>query len=218
MAFLESLFGSPGAFEKVERFTPQQQQLQQQALQQFGPLLQQLQQPADISPILEQRRKSFQEQTVPGLAERFTSLGGSGQRSSAFRGALGSAGAGLEADLAALQSQVGLQDLGRQQQLLGLLSGLGMQPSFESVYKPGSQGLFGAAAQGIGGGLGSFVGSGGNPLAGLMGLLGGRQQAQAQPGGASADQYGNLLQLLYGLMGQQQGQSTGQQYNPLPLA
>lgn len=47
----------------------------------------------------------FYGQTVPTLAERFTAAGGGAQRSSAFRGALGSAGRDLGVGLAALGEQ-----------------------------------------------------------------------------------------------------------------
>jgi hypothetical protein len=107
MAFLPSLFGSSGQLKQLDRFNPQQQNVQNQALGQFGPLLQQLQKPADINPILNQRRQSFQTDTLPSIAERFSSLGGSGQRSSAFQNAVGRAGSDLETQLASLQSQVG---------------------------------------------------------------------------------------------------------------
>ena len=45
----------------------------------------QLQQPGkfDFAPIAAQARKGFQEQTIPSIFERFTSMGGSGGRSSA---------------------------------------------------------------------------------------------------------------------------------------
>lgn len=51
--------------------------------------------------------RQFNEQIVPGLAERFTSLGA--QDSSAFRQALGAAGADLMERLAALRGNLGLQ-------------------------------------------------------------------------------------------------------------
>lgn len=186
MAFLESLFGSPGQIEQVSRFTPQQQALQDQMLSALGPLLQQLQQPTDISDIMAQRQRAFQEETVPGLAERFTAMGGAGgQRSSAFQGALGRAGGALQQDLAALQQQGQQQELGRLQGLFGGLSQGAFQPSFETAFRPGTTGFLGglapAAGQALGLGLTGGFG-GGNPLMALLSLLGGRQQQQAQIG------------------------------------
>lgn len=61
--------------------------------------------------------QDFQTQTVPSIAELFTSMGSGGQSSSAFRGALGQAGVGLQTNLAALRQnralnllQLGLGD------------------------------------------------------------------------------------------------------------
>ncbi len=51
--------------------------------------------------------REFQEQTVPGLAERFSSLGA--RNSSAFGQALGSAGASLAERLASLAGGIGMQ-------------------------------------------------------------------------------------------------------------
>jgi hypothetical protein len=191
MAFFDSIFGSSGQLQQISKFNPQQQNVQNQALGQFGPLLQQLQKPADINPILDQRRQSFQTETLPSIAERFSSLGGSGQRSSAFQNAIGRAGSDLETQLGSLQSQVGLQDLNRQQSLLGLLGQLGMQPSTEHFYQQGSPGLVGNLSEGLGkiapyliplllgagtGGVGLAAGAGASGLMSILGsLLGGRQ-------------------------------------------
>ena len=56
--------------------------------------------------------RQFHEQIVPALAERFSGLGAGAQSSSAFSQALGSAGAGLSENLAALRGQLGLQGAG----------------------------------------------------------------------------------------------------------
>lgn len=197
MAFLQSLFGSSGQLKTLDRFKPNQQGLQNQAISQFGPLLQNLQKPADIEPILNQRRQSFNEQTIPSIAERFSSLGGGSQRSSAFQNALGRAGSDLETQLASLQSQVGLQDLNRQQGLLGLLSQLGMQPSFEHFYQPGETGLLGHAAQGAGMGLGLYAGGLG------AGALGGIGEGIQKAGGLS-----NYLSSIFG--GRKEQNTTNQ--------
>ena len=203
MSFLSQLFGSSGQSKQIPTMNPQQLAQQQQSLQQFGPLSQQLQKPFDINPIINQRQQSFQTNTVPSLAERFTSLGGSGQRSSAFANALGRAGSDLETQLASLQSQVGLQDLNRQQSLLGLLGNIGFQPSFENAYQQGDPGLLGHAAQGAGMGLGLYAGglaggaagAGGGILDMLSKWLGGRQDQQ---GGMQSNN-------SFGMGGQQQG-------------
>jgi hypothetical protein len=87
-----------------------------------------------FEPIDQLARQKFEQETIPGLAERFAGLGG--LNSTAFQGELGKAGTNLESQLAALRSQHGLQQgqLGLQQQdvasrragILGQL-GLGQQ-------------------------------------------------------------------------------------------
>ena len=112
-----------------------------------------------FEPIAANARRQFQTVGVPGLAERFTSIGG-GQRSSAFQGALGSANAELESALAALGSQYGLQ---QQNSLLQML-GLGLQPSFENIYMPRSPGF----GESFAGGIGEQAGK---ALPGIIGLI-----------------------------------------------
>jgi hypothetical protein len=162
--FLQSLqnniFGTQGQFKQAPRFTPQQSGvLNQNVLPAIAPLLQQLQQRQGqgFEPIAQKARSQFNTQTIPSLAERFTSLGG--QRSSAFQGALGSAGAGLDESLAALGSQYENQQQGQQQQLLMALLGLGLQPQFENTFQPGTPGL-----------LNNLFGGGG--LSSLLSLIG----------------------------------------------
>jgi hypothetical protein len=67
--------------------------------------------PSDIDPILNQARLRFNTQTVPGIAEKFTSLGGSGSHAgSNFINQIGGANAGLESDLEALRAQYNLYE------------------------------------------------------------------------------------------------------------
>ena len=159
---LDFLLGSPERMQQVQRFSPQQQQLQNQSIQQALSLLQGSPDAyKGFQPIAQQARSQFQKSTVPSLAERFTSLGSGSQRSSAFQGALGSASSDLEQGLAALQSQYG-------QNQLGSLLNLGMQPSFESLLRPAQPGFLQSLAPGIGQGIGSF-----GSLFALLKLLGG---------------------------------------------
>jgi hypothetical protein len=155
----------PGFFSSVDpttqyypSFTPEQQFSLDQLLRGGLNGIQGLQTP-DFGPIEEQAKREFQTQTIPSLAERFTSLGG-GQRSSAFQGALGSAASDLQSQLAALRSKYGLAaNEQRLQQALPQLQ-FGLQPRYESVFTPrqpsGISNLFSGISQGIGQGISSL--------------------------------------------------------------
>lgn len=65
-------------------------------------------------------KRQFEEQIVPGLAERFSGLGSGAQSSSAFSQALGTAGADLSERLAAMAGQREDSALGGLQNLLGM--------------------------------------------------------------------------------------------------
>jgi hypothetical protein len=112
------------------------------------------QMPGGVSfePLMQKAMTQFNTQTVPSLAERFTSLGGQGgQRSSAFQGALGQAGAGLQENLAAMGSQYNMQMLPMLMQLLQM----GQTPMYEQQYMPGQEGFLSKAGTGFMEGLGS---------------------------------------------------------------
>lgn len=167
MAFFSD---TPAQFKQVSQYTPQiQSALNQNVLQGLGKNF-------DFAPIAQQAREQFQTKTLPSIAERFTSLGQGAQRSSAFPAALGQAGAGLESQLAALQSQYGLQ----QQDLLSRLLG---QSGMQSAYQPGQPSallqLLAPLLMGLGGGIGGggLSGLGG----GLSSLLSQFKQPAPQP-------------------------------------
>lgn len=190
----EALLGAPGKINQLpSAYTPQQQNVQNTGLQQlldllkqnglFGQQQQQGGMPAlgglqgtyqggynsgggDFAPVAQHAMSQFASDTVPGLAERFTQLGGGGTQlgSSAFQGALGSAGAGLQESLASMGSQYGLQQrgldqqqqgLGLQQQgqnqthLINLLRSL-LNPQNDYAYTPGRQGFLPSLGQGAG--------------------------------------------------------------------
>lgn len=110
-----ALFGSSSPkIRQLPTQTPAQMALTGQAGNIAQGLLGQLNQPFGQSPIAQQARQQFQTQTIPTIAERFSSLGA--QNSSAFQNALGQAGVGLESNLASLGQQ-------NQNQLLHLLLG-----------------------------------------------------------------------------------------------
>lgn len=212
MANLSSFFGgSPARTEQTPTLSQPQQGLQNQAIQQLMSMLGQG--GGSFAPIEKQARTNFQTNTIPGLAERFTSLGSGSQRSSAFQGALGQAGSGLEQGLASLKSQHGLQQQ-------GLLSQLGMQPSFENNYFARQPGFGEQAGQG----LASIL-----PILGLIlgGSFGGPGGAAlgSTAGSAAGSGLQNLLAMLSSqgqnstssMFPQQGGGLTNRAYAPQPL-
>ena len=114
-------------------------------------------------------RQQFEQQTLPGIAERFAGLNpmGGGLSSSGFGQALGGAGAQLQAQLAGLhgglRNQAVGQAFGQYNQLAN--QGLGTR-AFENQYQPGSGGLFGGLGTGAAQGFGQLGG-----MAGLLKLL-----------------------------------------------
>lgn len=152
MAFLQGLsdffFGSQPRLQQAPLYSQDQQHTQNVGLDMLIKLLQGGQNQS-FQPIANKAVTEFNTQTVPGLAERFTALGG--QNSSAFQGALGQAGAGLQENLAAMGSQ-------QNNQLIQLLSQLGLQPRHENLVFQGQPGLLHGVAEGFGRGLGGYVG------------------------------------------------------------
>lgn len=137
------LTGSPGKSFTLPRYTPQQQGAFNQILQNSLSGLAANQ--PDFGPIENRARSQFMQQTVPGLAERFTAMGSNALSSPAFVGQLGQAGAQLEEGLAAQRAGYDLQ---KQQMLLQML-GLGLSPQFENFYQMPTTGFLGAGAKGL---------------------------------------------------------------------
>jgi hypothetical protein len=131
----EFLGGTPGRFDQVGRYNPNQERAFNQLLSQG---LQGLMNPqAGFQPIANQARQQFQNQTVPSLAERFTAGAGGALSSPAFASQLGSAGAQLEGNLASGAAQYGMNN---QSNLLQML-GMGLQPQFDTYQNPGQAGF-----------------------------------------------------------------------------
>lgn len=129
------LGGKPDYQQNIPIYSPQTMNIQNQLAQMgfggMGDYYQRLMQDPYLAfqPYAEQATKNFYQQTVPGIAERFTGVGG--QRSGAFAQQLGSAGADLQTNLAALGSQFGENRLGMQGNFLNTLLNQGMQRQFE---------------------------------------------------------------------------------------
>ncbi len=199
MGFLRSMgrmfFGSkPGKpeFKQIQRFTPEQQANLSKLLSQGM---------ADVDPaLLEKRyRGQFERETVPGLAERFTAMGG-GQRSSAFEESLRRGGLDLAEQLAGVRAQMGMQKLG-----------LGLQPQFDTMMIPGAPGSPGLLG-GLAGGLASTLG---------MGLAGSLGRGLGMPGMGQLPQYRSPMGMGMGaargryMAGQPRGTRKG--INPVLL-
>ena len=150
--------GKPGKMQEIPTVTPEQKQLLNQLIGMLGgegqlgvgmeESLSQLRELMDPSSEAMQRfadpyMRQFEQETVPGIAQRFAGAGAEGGAlsSSAFGQALGGAGAGLQSQLAALKSQLqrgAAQDImGQFQSILG--PALGTQP-FGYMYRPPSGG------------------------------------------------------------------------------
>lgn len=191
-SFRDFFLGTPQGFQQTPTGTQGQQDLIQQLIQGLsgggtggGPLgagLGNLQgilsgDPKAFEAFAAPAKRQFQEQTVPGIAERFSGLGAQG--SSAFGQQLGAAGAGLEENLSAQRSGLQSQALS---QLAGLL-GQSQAPQFDTqniVSQPGFLqsllkilGQVGGAAiggQALSGGLGGLIGGQGFRSGAAQGL------------------------------------------------
>ncbi len=159
--------GYDPAMMRYSDYDPIQRQMMTNVGQMGMQGLQTGQMPGGISfdPLRQQAMTQFNQQTVPSLAERFTSMGG-GQRSSAFQGALGQAGAGLNENLAAMREQYQMQMIPMLMRMLGI----GLQPQYQQEFLPGKPGFFQSGGEqflhGFGYALPGLMS--GNPLSGLM--------------------------------------------------
>jgi len=131
---------------------------------------------AGFEPIETYARDKFKRESIPGLAERFTALGGSDTRgSSDFAGMLGGAQSEFDQGLASLRAQYGQQG---QQNALNMLK-LGLTPQNEQIYFGTSPSLGNQIAETGGNLLGQYLAGGGD-----FGLSGSRQNKKAQEQGS----------------------------------
>lgn len=155
--------GVEAQIEAVNQFNPQQQQALQELLQKGLGSLGNLNLPGmplqgqgSFAPIAQNAQRQFQQNTVPGLAERFTSMGsGAALSSPDLNRQLSGAGADLASQLAALEAQYGLQ-----QQGLGLQE-QGMQNAnlwnlLQQGLNPQEQFIHHGAQERAGSGFGNF--------------------------------------------------------------
>lgn len=203
------LMGTPSRFEKIGRFTPGQtagfEQMLSQGLagMQGGP--------PSFEPIRERAMKTYKQDIVPSLAERFTAMGA--QRSGGFQEAQQRSGEDLASTLAAMESQFGQQNFSNLMQMLGV----GLTPQSEIGYFGGQQGLLGGMAPGIGEGLGGMLkavpgaigswlgGAAGGAAGGPLGAAGGA--AAGKFAGKGASKFIQMLMRLFSTA--QQGAAGG---------
>lgn len=167
MAFTDFLFGKKGKV-KQKAVSPEAEEawnrlleggISQEELYQLGGDYLKNLFSGDFSAFEQPLMEQFEEQIVPGIAERFAGVGAGS--SSGLNQALAQAAKGLS-------SQLGAQRAGLMQSTLGQALGyagapyqqmgtaLGMSP-FTQYYKPGSEGLLGGALRG---GAAGFLGGG----------------------------------------------------------
>jgi len=158
------LFGKDEKMQQASTMTGGQSELLEKLLGQMsggGTGMEYLQNilSGDTSQFEQPLMRQFHQQTIPGLAQRFSGAGAGAQSSSAFQQALGGAGAGLSENLGALRGNLQMQAANTMQGTLGNLLG---QRSFPNIFRPSSPGIFGSMMPGIGSGIGT---------GGTMGIL-----------------------------------------------
>jgi hypothetical protein len=90
----------------------------------------------DFTPIEERSNQNFQKKVLPGIAHLFSKYPG-GSSSSGYQSVIGSAAAEHQLGLNALRQEYGLQQQTQQQNLLNTL----MQPQYQTIYHPPTQGF-----------------------------------------------------------------------------
>lgn len=160
---------TPRGYERFSTLSAEQQNILSQLLPQLLGRAQGMDMGAFEAPY----KRQFEQEIIPGLAERFAGLGAGSQSSSAFQQALGQAGAGLTENLAMLREQQQQNALQSLAQLLGIpmeglvKKGLGLGQRFGQA---GAGALGGAASGALAGsvipGIGTGLGAGLGALAG----------------------------------------------------
>ena len=160
--------GSEAKNEQLSKLTTPQQGLKNQVINRAMGGLKGL----DFAPIANEARNNFTQNLAPSLAERYTAMGGRGYNSITspnYQNYIQGAGANLEAQLAGLGSQYGLE----KEQLLQHLEDLGLHGEFDTLLHPSQPGLLGSAASSLG--KEDYQGL----LKALVGLLGMQGQQQS---------------------------------------
>jgi hypothetical protein len=149
--------GSKEAIVNFPTQTPAQNQLANQSIMQAMQLLGGGPDFSGWDPIQAEYEKYYNEDLIPSLAHRFTSMGNGAQNSSAFANSLKSGSQDFAKSLAALKSQYGLQQQGLGNQRLATLLSGGMAPQFQQSYIPAQPGALQNFGTALAGGAGSVV-------------------------------------------------------------
>lgn len=136
--------GKPERMDQIQNFTEDQQSSMGQMLKggtqqlpQIFEFLQNIlsQDPDTMKQFQAPAMRQFNEEIIPGIAEKFTQLGAQG--SSAFTQSLGQAGAGLEERLSSQRAGLGGDSI---KQLMSILSS-GLTPQFTNLHRPEEAGM-----------------------------------------------------------------------------
>lgn len=179
--------GSDRKLDQISQFGPEQQELMEQLWGGMGDaqgsgldLISQLLSGDEeaFSKFEAPFKRHFNQETIPGIAERFAGMGsgmGSGS-SSAFNQSMGQAGKELSESLASLRG-------GLQQNALSQLQGMmgkAYQPTFTTSVTPPTTGFAGGLAAGLGGGAGNLMGMQ------FLNMLGNNQVGGSSQGGVGS--------------------------------
>jgi len=146
-SFMDFLLGKGEKTKQFDLYTPEQKDYFSQILSRGGQMQPQgfdylesilSQDPEMMKQFERPAMRQFEEEVIPGIAERFTGQFGEGsQQSSAFGQQLGKAGAGLSERLAAQRGQMGMGAISQLQNMLS--PAMGRQ--FETMYQPQTPGF-----------------------------------------------------------------------------
>jgi hypothetical protein len=178
------LAGTPSGYNSISRLDPEQQQASKIGLRTGLGLLQNPSQ--GFEPIRKSATDYYNQQIVPGLAERFAGTGGAAS-SPSFASLLGQSGANFGSQLAGQEAQYAQGNMSNGFNLLQQ----GLQP-YEDHYQQQQEG-----------GLLQQLGPELRPLLSLLGRAGLAYGTSGVSEGAGGIM--KLLQILNGLVNQQQG-------------
>jgi hypothetical protein len=179
------IWGKPQSFQQLPTGNPEQLNTVGMANKGVQNLLQGGT-PYGFDALANKQREEFQTRTLPSIANQFTN----NQRSSAFRGALGKAAAGLNTNLSALGAQLG-------QDQLRSLQPYALQSTFQNLEQPRQPGFIENASNAFANALPDIAMAGATQGASLLPALM-KRLFQNKGAGAGANQFENQIQNIGG--------------------